>query len=381
MKLRRPRQAGRRAFVAILACAATVALSACLGGPSVSRSDVLVSLVPSVVIPLHEGTAASLQTLNAVAQSACETQPVASAEINDLRESWRAARSAVSRSRAVEFGPAADRHASSLIDWDTLDAGRVDMWLAGDADVTATSVREFMPATARGLRAVEYIVFDDVALDAARCQYVIAITEAAAVEAQAVLDEWTGTGTAAGNEPYADVFTGTASSSLLPLAAVSDVVSTSIFLTRAIVDMQLGAALGIDGAEVDIAAIGEGLAGNGVADLRDAVVGMKSVYLGALEDAPASGDADTLPFGISDLVSGASPDADVRVAEAFETAFAAIDSLAASGESLTSLLTNDRGAVMDCYRALEELQLTLNTEVVSLLGISVGFADTDGDSG
>lgn len=381
MKLGRLRQTGGLVSVAILACAATVALSACLGGPSVSRSDVLVSLVPSVVIPLHEHAAASLETLNAVAQSACETQPVASAEINDLRESWRAARSAVSRSRAVEFGPAADRHASSLIDWDTLDAGRVDMWLAGDADVTATSVREFMPATARGLRAVEYIVFDGVALDAARCEYVIAITEAAAVEAQAVLDEWTGTGTAAGNEPYADVFTGTASSSLLPLAAVSDVVGTSIFLTRSIVDMQLGAALGIDGAEVDVAAIGGGLAGNGVADLRDAVVGMKSVYLGALEDAPAAVDADMQPFGIKDLVSGASPDADVRVAEAFDTAIAAIDSLAASGESLTWLLTNERGAVMDCYRALEELQLTLNTEVVSLLGISVGFADTDGDSG
>ena len=379
--LRRLRQTGRRAPAAILACAAAVAFSACLGGPSVSRSDVLVNLVPSVVIPLHEQAADSLETLNAVAQSACETQPVASAEIDGLRQSWRAARSAVSRSRAVEFGPAADRHASSLIDWDTLDAGRVDMWLAGDADFTATSVREFMPATARGLRAVECIVFDDVALDSTRCEYVVAITEAAAVEAQAVLDEWTGTGTAAGNEPYANVFTGTASSSLLPLSAVSDVVSTSIFLTRAIVDMRLGAALGINGTEVDIAAIGEGLAGNGVADLRHAVVGMKSVYLGSLEDAPAAGDADSQPFGISDLVSGASPDADVRVAEAFDTAIAAIDSLAASGESLMWLLTNDRGAVMDSYRALEELQLTLNTEVVSLLGISVGFADTDGDSG
>ena len=32
------------------------------------------------------------------------------------------------------------------------------------------------------------------------------------------------------------------------------------------------------------------------------------------------------------------------------------------------------------YEALMELRRTLNTEVVSLLGISVGFSDTDGDS-
>lgn len=344
-----------------------------------SRSDVLASLVPSVVIPLHEHSAEALKTLSDIARTACDSTLVD--DRDRLRDAWSAARSAVSRARAVEFGPAADRHSSSLIDWDALDADRVDAWLADDAQVTATSVREFMPATARGLRAVEYIAFDDIPLDRSRCDYLIAISEAAAEEAQMVVDEWKGTGTAAGNEPYADVFTGTASSALLPLAAISDVVSTSIFLMRSIVDMQLGAALGNDDAEVDVTALGEGLSGNGVADLRDAVVGMRYVYLGSLQDATAINDSQDRPLAIADLVSGAASDADARVVEAFDAAIASIDALAAKGQSLTWLIENDRGAVVDCHTALMELKLTLNTEVVSLLGISVGFADTDGDSG
>ena len=80
-------------------------------------------------------------------------------------------------------------------------------------------------------------------------------------------------------------------------------------------------------------------------------------------------------------MAGASEEADIRVREAFDAAISSIDVLRSEGESLTWLIVNERDAVMDCYDALKDLQLTLNTEVVSLLGISVGFADTDGDSG
>ena len=362
-----------------LACVASVAIAACAGCPSVSRSDVLESLVPSVVVPLHETMANELQTLSDTVRTACATIPVL--ELDEIRGAWRDARAAVSRSRAVEFGPAADRHSSSLIDWDAFDAERVDTLLAEVESVTASHVREFLPATARGLRAFEYIAFADADLDEPRCEYLVAISAAAAEEANAVVEEWQGTGTASGNEPFADVFTGTASSSLLPLAAVSDVISTSIFLMRSIVDMQLGTALGIDDAEADLTAIGEGPSGNGIADLRDAVVGMLTVYLGALPDAPAPEDPEDSLLGIGDLVAGASEEADIRVREAFDTAISSIDVLRSTGESLTWLIVNERGLVMDCYDALKDLQLTLNTEVVSLLGISVGFADTDGDSG
>lgn len=151
--------------------------------------------------------------------------------------------------------------------------------------------------TARGLCAFEYIAFADADLDAPRCEYLVGISDAAAEDANAVVDEWQGTGTASGKEPYADE------------------------------------------------------------DPQDRLL------------------------GIGDLVAGASEEADIRVRETFDTAITSIDVLLTTGESLSWLITNERGAVMEGYVALKELQIALNTDVVSLLGISVGFADTDGDSG
>ena len=362
-----------------LASTALLIATACFGGESVSRSEVLESLVPTVVIPSHTKVADTLNSLSDKVRTSC-ADPT-DADLTELRDAWRAARSAVSRNRAVLFGPGADRHSPSLIDWNMLEPERVDALLAtGDVD-SAQYVREFMPATARGLRAIEHILFADVPLDATRCNYVAATSEAAAYEAQAVVDEWTGGGTASGNDAYADIFTGNAASALLPLAAVSDVVRTSIFLTRTIVDMQLGPALGVEDAQVDLAALGEGLAGNGVDDLRDVVAGMEVVYSGTDAVGPAADSDEAQPYGLSDLVAGASDDADIRVAEAFKAALKSIDALAVRGDSLTQLVSEDFESVMNTYSALKELQLTLNTEVVSLLGISVGFADTDGDGG
>lgn len=358
---------------------ASLGITACIGVDSVSRSEVLESLVPTVVIPSHEQVAGTLRSLSDKTRSSCANP--ADADMTVLRDAWRSARSSVSQNRAVLFGPGADRHASSLIDWSMLEPDRVDAFLdAGDVD-SAQYVREFMPATARGLRAIEYILFDDVPFDIARCDYVVAISEAATTEARSVIDEWTGSGTASGSVPYADVFTGNSSSSLSPLSAVSEVVRTSIFLMRSIVDMQIGLALGVDEPEADTNALNEGLAGNGVADLRDVVAGIEAVYIGVATDVPAMNDSENSPKGLSDLVAGASADADIRVKSAFEAALESIDQLAGKGASLNHLITDDSGAVMATYSVLKDLQVTLNTEVVSLLGISVGFADTDGDGG
>ena len=362
-----------------LCVAASVLVAACIGGESVSRSEVLESLVPTVVIPAHVKVADSLRSLNDEAESYCADS--STAELTDLRDAWRSARSAVSRARAVRFGPAADRHSPAIIDWHALDSDRIDAILSSGQTLSAQYVREFMPATTRGLRAIEYLLFDGPPLDAPRCNYITATIEAAADEAQAIVEEWTGTGSSSGNVAYADVFTGKASSALLPLSAVSEVVRTSIFLLRTTVDMQLGEALGLDQSTTDVTVLAEGSSGNGVADLKDVVLGMNAVYHGTVPGAPREVSDAGQPRGISDLVSGVSTDADSRVGGAFDAAIESIDALAATGESLSWLVANDPSSVMPVYSALEHLQITLNTEVVSLLGISVGFADTDGDGG
>ena len=106
-----------------------------------------------------------------------------------------------------------------------------------------------------------------------------------------------------------------------------------------------------------------------MADLRNQVLGMQDVYLGA--------DAEGA-LGISDLLQGVSEEADQRVRERFTATLAAIDQLE---EPLQSTLVNNPGPALAVHQQVKELQRALNTEVVSLLGVTVGFADTDGDGG
>ena len=56
------------------------------------------------------------------------------------------------------------------------------------------------------------------------------------------------------------------------------------------------------------------------------------------------------------------------------------DAVEAFGGSLELAIVADPAVVRAVYDSFKELQRVLNTEVVSLLGVSVGFSDTDGDS-
>ena len=75
---------------------------------------------------------------------------------------------------------------------------------------------------------------------------------------------------------------------------------------------------------------------------------------------------------------GVDEDADQRVRAAFTNALAAIDGLS---EPLPQTMRQNPEPALEAYQSLKELQITLNTDVVSVLGVTVGFADTDGDGG
>lgn len=179
-----------------------------------------------------------------------------------------------------------------------------------------------------------------------------------------MLEEWS---TGAGNDPaYSDFFTGRSSSSLLAGQAVAEVVRTQVFLARAIVDIRLASALGLRGGGPDPSAILGGAGHNALEDLRNEVLGMRDVYLG-----PDEGNS------VSALVVELSAETDGRMRDHFEDSLSAID--AVEGPLKTAVVERPK-QVRAAYEALASLQTTLNTEVVSLLGVSVGFSDTDGDS-
>lgn len=347
-----------------------LAAAACSGGERVSREEVLVSLTDGLIVPRFGDVAERMEALRSSTRALC-AQPSAE-RLEDAREAWRAAREPWLRSQAMWFGPIMDRRSRSLVDWSPVEPERIEGTLSKRDSIDADIIREFLSSTQRGLGAMEYVMFQDdetvvKALEpgSIRCQYLTALADVIAEETAAALADWTGE-----NEEgvsYAGYFNGTAKSSLIGKAAVDEAVRTSVFLSRIVVDMGLGKALGIDDSIPDISGIPGGAGHNQVADIRNQLLGMRDIYVG-----PDGG------LGIGALVRGASAESDERVRAAFDSAIAAVEGLS---EPLPSTIRDDPETARKAYDTLKELQTTLNTDVVSALSVTVGFADTDGDGG
>ncbi len=337
---------------------------ACAAESPPSRQDVLVSLTDLVIVPRFQSVADEMNGLKDALHTLCAGPSPAT--LDGAGAPWM-------RAPAMWLGPAMERRSRSLVDWSPIDPERIEAMLADRDAVMAADVREFLASTQRGLGAIEYVIFgDDGAVlaalgqpDGIRCQYLAALGDVAAAETDGVLADWTGANP--DGKAYAGYFNGTAAHSLLDKAAVDELVRTSVFLTRSITDLRLGQALGANNGPPEPAAIPGGAGQNAVADLRNQAPGMQDVYLG-------SGPG----YGLSALVRGVSPDADDRTIAGFKAALAAIDQLE---EPLPATIVDNPEPARMAHERLQHFQRALNTEVVSLLGVSVGFADTDGDSG
>ena len=121
--------------------------------------------------------------------------------------------------------------------------------------------------------------------------------------------------------------------------------------------------------QADPSAIPSGAAGHSREDLRYQLLSISEMYQGAAS-APGA-------LGISHRVRQVSLEVDSRMAGAIE---ACRDAVEAFDGSLESAIVSDPAVVRAVYDGFKELQRVLNTEVVSLVGVSVGFSDTDGDS-
>ena len=361
--------------------AALLTLAACGGNGSgdsggtksvsqpASREDVLTSLTTLVIVPRYQQAADAMGQLADSVQTLC-SEPNAAA-LESARIDWRGARNAWVTTEAFRFGPAMDRRSQSLVDWWPVSVERIDRALSGGDLVTEEAVRQFMPATQRGIGAMERLLFgkgsNSLATQggAVRCGYLRALTSVAHEEIGGILHDWEGDEESPG---YAGFFDGSANSSLHPRVAEAEVGRSLVFLVRTIANMRLGAALGVD-AEPDLTAIPSGAAGHSSDDLSHQLLGISEMYRGA--------DSDPHALGIGHMVSQLSPEVDSRMTAAIESASTAIDGV---DGSLESAIAANPQSVRNVYDSFKELQRVLNTEVVSVLGVTVGFSDTDGDS-
>ena len=331
-----------------------------------TRADVLESLTAGVILPGYTAAAEGMARLSQSVDTLC-SGPSEEA-LSAARDAWRVARGAWLRTESYRFGPAMDRRAISLVDWWPIVVEKIERNLAGEEGVTPERVKEFLPSTQRGLSVAEYLLFapDSAGLadgyDPARCAYLQSVAAANSEEAAGILADWRGSGDSGG---YAGYFDGTGSLALVDSDAEAEVVRSLVFQVRTIANMRLGAALGVDVA-ADASAIPSGDADNSREDLLSQLDGIASVYRGS-EDG----------MGLSARVASVSSDTDTRMLAAIEATIAATRSL--DGSIIAQVEANP-AQVRAVYDNMKELQRILNTEIVSLLGVSVGFSDTDGDS-
>ena len=338
-----------------------------------SRSDVLVNATDNLIVPRFQEVVQGMASLQTSLLELCEN--ATQQNLDEARNAWLEARVPWMRSQAMWFGPVMDRRSRSYVDWAPIEPERIERMLDKRDSVDAEYLREFLASTQRGLGAIEYVLFeeDEAVLgrlgeqNSVRCEYLVALGELASSETKGILADWTGD--TADGTAYSAYFNGTASDSLISKSALNELVRTSVFMSRTITDMRLGKAIGIDGVTPDPEALLGGKGASMVADMRNQVLGMQDVYLG--------GETD-YGLGVSSLARGLSEETDDRMRAAFVDALAAVESLE---EPLRETIQSNPQAAHDAHAALKQMQLTLSTDIVSLLDITVGFADTDGDGG
>ncbi len=360
-------------LVRLIGLGALIALAvACNQGSEAApeEDEVLISLTDLIIVPGYESVAVKTGELRVALDALC-ANPTDST-LAAAQQAWRDTRAPWMRSEATWMGPVMDRRSLGIMDWPLVEPERIENMLENNPATTPDDIRFTLSSTQRGMGAIEYLVFADDAVqalsgpDSTRCAFLTSLGEVVDVEAALVAEEWT-TGIERAT-PYKDFFTDRGTASLLTGQAVAEVVRTQVFLIRTIVDMRLASAMGLREGGPDLELLPGGKGEHALEDLRNQILGMRDMYVG--HDSEQS-------YGISDIVRVLSAETDDRMKQNFDDALAAIDDV---DVPLRRALSERPEQVREVYDRLSDLQRTLSTEVVSLLGVSVGFSDTDGDS-
>lgn len=345
----------KRRRLATCGFALTLLASAC-GSADADRGEALESAATQTIVPAYEAFAADTGALTEAATSFCADPSPES--MSTVGSATAAAHASWAFTESMWIGPVMDRRSWAVVDWPIAE-DEIDELLADTTiDLDAERIGQRIGADQRGLGAIEYLINSDLAAfdDQRRCDYLLSITEVIGTEAALIVADWTRDFEEAG--PWSAGISVDADNNIDAL------VNDAVFMLEASADAELGTALGEMDRAQDPDAIVEGPLGLGVDELRGRMAGLRALFVGAA-DAP----------GISELLGD---DLAARLGEQLDAADAALAAI----DGPLAVAVADRPADVSAARAaIKAVQVTVSTEVVSRLGVTIGFSDADGDTG
>ena len=358
----------RAPIAAALALALALAAAAC-GGTTTDdglRGVVVRELAAAVIVPTFDAVAARAGELRGAAEAlAADPTPAALAA---AQAAWRAARAPWKEAVVFGFGPGKDLRLTVAIDQSPIVPAYVEQEIAGDAPITDAYV-ERLGANRKGFHALEYLAFGDDALaplaaEPRRRELAAAYARVLASDADALRAAWADEHAAAfaapgpGNAAYPTV-----------KVALDAIVNELVFQSEWIADQHLGKPLGLASGGAPRPELEEsGPSDHSTADMAGALRGIRNAYLGTRDGAPGR--------GLGHLLAAYSVTTDAEVRAALDAALAAV---AAIPRPFRAAVVDHRDDVLAAHAAVKELKRILATEVIALLGVTLGFNDNDGD--
>ncbi len=349
----------------LIGLAIALLMSACSGSPD--RSDAVAVAVDDVIVPAFVDAAETAATLDTAVEDLCSV-PTGAALIS-AQSAWHDALAAWHRTEIGWGGPVDMARIDSEVHFRLTDPATIEDFLAAHAVGAPIDVNDELAATQKGLGAIEYLMFEDdlaTVVDPARCDLMMSLSAAVTEEIDGVVAAWT-VGWEDG-PAYADELAGRTDDAMDSNDALGELGENIVLILKDATLVKLGRQLGITSANPEPDALGEGPAGAGAEELAARIDGIARIY------------TTTDESGFGALVAAASTDVDNTIRSDLTTADELIDRFPADEPFADGLAEQPEDAEA-LYDVLAELRRTFETDVVSLLDITLGFSDTDGDTG
>jgi uncharacterized protein len=340
------------------------------------RGSVVHELANQVMEPTYANFATEAQALTSAVHELCAA--LDETHLSRAQDAWRSARRPWRLSEPYHFGPSETLRSTSQLDFWPVRTDTIETAIQGAPAPITSAYLASQGAPAKGLPALEYLLFQasqggatvleslgqPTSAGGRRCDYASALADQIHAGAAALADAWSSRGgnyVRALGDPDHD-----RRAFATRQAALNQVVNSSVLALEALTDHRLAAPLGIKAGGIPEPEASESrFSDNAIQDLNDIYAGLRSMYRGRAN-----------ARGVGHLVSRRSPELHERVQMAFDDA---VTKLAAIPLPLRTAVVEDRASVEAAFESARALRRLMAVDVHSLLGVNSTFTFNDGD--